>query len=139
MSGAKISVRAVVFMLMLSAGISTAKSAESEEQMNVAREMVRVLEAYAVYKMGQYDLAFERYEALAESGSTQGMYNLANMYAAGIGVEKSHSEAFRWYLKAAESGDRLSMAEVIKAYSEGVGTKANPDKAKHWQTVMDDS
>jgi hypothetical protein len=78
-------------------------------------------------------LAFERYQALAEAGSLQGMYNLANMYAAGLGVEQSKSKAFEWYLKAAESGDRLSMAEVVKAYSEGIGTNANAEMADHWR------
>ncbi len=110
-----------------------AHSDESEQQLGVAREMVRVLEAYAVYKMGQYDLAFERYQALAEAGSHQGMYNLANMYAAGLGVEQSDAEAFRWYLKAAQAGNRLSMEEVARAYADGTGIEANPIQAHHWQ------
>jgi TPR repeat protein len=134
MSGVQMSVRALVFILMmLTGGMSAAQSSDSGEQLGVAREMVNVLEAYAVYKMGQYDLAFERYQALAEAGSLQGMYNLANMYAAGLGVEQSKSKAFEWYLKAAESGDRLSMAEVVKAYSEGIGTNANAEMADHWR------
>ncbi|KPP97971.1 tetratricopeptide repeat protein [Marinobacter sp. HL-58] len=107
---------------------------DAEQQMGVAREMVKVLEAYAVYKMGQYDLAFERYEALAEAGSRQGMYNLANMYAAGQGVEKNESRAFEWYLKAAEAGDRPSMSEVARAYAEGIGTESDPAKAEYWRT-----
>ncbi|MFO7995364.1 MAG: tetratricopeptide repeat protein [Marinobacter sp.] len=116
-----------------------AHSDESEQQMGVAREMVRVLEAYAVYKMGQYDLAFERYQALAEAGSHQGMYNLANMYAAGQGVEQSDSMAFEWYLKAAQAGDRLSMSEVAKAYAGGIGTEPDPVKADYWRARAADA
>ncbi|NMT64297.1 tetratricopeptide repeat protein [Marinobacter orientalis] len=112
-----------------------AQGDESDQQLGVAREMVKVLEAYAVYKMGQYDLAFERYQALAESGSHQGMYNLANMYAAGQGVTQSDVRAFEWYLKAAEAGNRLSMAEVARAYAEGAGTEASPVQAHHWQAM----
>ncbi|MBL3558859.1 MULTISPECIES: tetratricopeptide repeat protein [Marinobacter] len=116
----------------------TAQSDEADQQMGVAREMVRVLEAYAVYKMGQYDLAFERYQALAEAGSQQGMYNLANMYAAGQGVEQSDDKAFEWYLKAAEAGDRLSMAEVARAYAGGIGTEPDPARADYWQAKVAD-
>ncbi|MDL0430401.1 tetratricopeptide repeat protein [Marinobacter sp. TBZ242] len=120
------------FMMLLP---QAAHSDDSDQQLGVAREMVRVLEAYAVYKMGQYDLAFERYQALAEAGNHQGMYNLANMYAAGLGVEQSDSEAFRWYLKAAEAGNRLSMAEVARAYADGTGVEANPIQAHYWQVM----
>lgn len=106
---------------------------ESEQQMGVAREMVKVLEAYAVYKMGQYDLAFERYRALAKDGSHQGMYNLANMYANGVGVEQSDTKAFEWYLKGAEAGDKLSMSAVAQAYAKGLGTEVDPSRADFWQ------
>lgn len=125
--------RIVVAVSILVLLPQVAHSNESEQQLGVAREMVRVLEAYAVYKMGQYDLAFERYQALAEAGSHQGMYNLANMYAAGQGVEQSDSEAFRWYLKAARAGNRLSMEEVARAYADGTGIAVNPIQAHHWQ------
>lgn len=106
---------------------------ESEQQMGVAREMVQVLEAYAVYKMGQYDLAFERYQTLAESGSHQGIYNLANMYANGLGVEQSDAKAFEWYLKGAKAGDRLCMHAVAQAYAQGIGTEADPILADFWR------
>lgn len=121
------------FLMLLS---PVAHGDESEQQMGVAREMIKVLEAYAVYKMGQYDLAFERYQALAEAGSRQGMYNLANMYANGVGVEQSDIKAFKWYLKAAEAGDKLSMSEVAKAYAEGRGIEADPIQADFWQAKM---
>ena len=121
------------FLMVLSPVVH---SDESEQQMAVAREMVKVLEAYAVYKMGQYDLAFERYQALAEAGSHQGMYNLANMYANGVGVEQSDAKAFKWYLKAAEAGNKLSMSEVAKAYAEGLGTEADPIQADFWQAKI---
>jgi len=121
---------AVSFLMMLSPAV---QGDESDQQMGVAREMVKVLEAYAVYKMGQYDLAFDRYQTLAEAGSQQGMYNLANMYAAGLGVEQSNAKAFEWYLKAAEAGDKLSMFEVAAAYEEGIGAEADPLQADYWR------
>lgn len=123
-------VMAVTFLMLLSPAVN---GDESEQQMGVAREMVKVLEAYAVYKMGQYDLAFERYQALAKSGSHQGMYNLGNMYANGVGVEQDNAKAFEWYLKGAEAGDKLSMSAVAEAYAQGLGTEADPNRADFWQ------
>jgi len=95
--------------------------------------MIRVLEAYAVYKMGQYDLAFERYIVLAEDGNRQGMLNVANMYAAGKGVEQSDTHAFQWYLRLAESGDRLGIAETAKAYRTGRGVQEDAERARYWE------
>lgn len=109
------------------------QAAEQDSQLNIAREMVKVLEAYAVYKMGQYDLAFERYTELAESGSTTGMYNLANMYSDGLGVDQDPQKAFHWYLKAAEAGNVLSMHEVASAFDSGLGVMRDPAKARFWR------
>lgn len=133
MQHARTSVKTILCLIVLMGSPPAVLSDESDQQLGVAREMVRVLEAYAVYKMGQYDLAFERYQALAEAGSHQGMYNLANMYAAGLGVAENDSKAFGWYLKAAEAGNRLSMSEVARAYAYGIGTEADPERASYWR------
>ena len=133
MRSARTSLIAAVSLLLFIGAPTVGNSAEPDQQMDVAREMIKVLEAYAVYKMGQYDLAFERYQALAEAGSQQGMYNLANMYAAGQGTAQSNSKAFKWYLRAAEAGDKHSMYEVAKAYEAGTGTQADPQLASHWR------
>lgn len=127
--------RVVLMYLLLFVAMPTGATSDDtdQQQMGVAREMVRVLEAYAVYKMGQYDLAFERYKALAEAGSRQGMYNLANMYSTGQGVGQDSEKAFEWYLRAARDGDRLSMSEVARAYQEGVGVDADPEQAEFWR------
>lgn len=105
---------------------------EGKGQDRVAKDMIRVLNAYVVYKMGQYDSAFGQYLALAEEGNRQGMLNVANMYAQGQGVEKNHEKAFQWYLRAAESGDSISMVEVATAYEQGLGTGIDTNKAENW-------
>lgn len=104
----------------------------ADDQTRVAREMIEVLDAYTVYKMGQYDLAFERYLKLAQAGSRQGMLNLGNMYAQGQGVPQSHQKALYWYRKSAEAGDAISMAEVARAYAEGLGVAPDPEQAMAW-------
>jgi len=120
-------------VVLIALAPSTTQAEPADDQTRVARDMIRVLEAYAVYKMGQYDLAFERYIVLAEDGNRQGMLNVANMYAAGKGVEQSDTHAFQWYLRLAESGDRLGIAETAKAYRTGTGVQENVEQARYWE------
>ncbi|MDX1634254.1 MAG: tetratricopeptide repeat protein [Marinobacter sp.] len=110
----------------------TAPVQADDQQTEVAREMIQVLDAYTVYKMGQFELAFERYLKLARAGSRQGMLNVGNMYAQGLGVPQSHENALYWYRKSAEAGDAISMAEVARAYEEGLGVAPDPELAMSW-------
>lgn len=128
----QITVRVLALGLMLSCPFASAEADKTGDQDQVARDMIRVLNAYVVYKMGQYESAFEQYLELAEEGSRQGMLNVANMYAQGQGVEQSQEKAFEWYLRAAESGDTISMVEVAMAYEEGRGTALDTAKAMTW-------
>ena len=125
--------KAMALVVLIALAPSTTQAQPADDQTRVARDMIRVLEAYAVYKMGQYDLAFERYIVLAEDGNRQGMLNVANMYAAGKGVEQSDTHAFQWYLRLAESGDRLGIAETAKAYRTGTGVQENVEQARYWE------
>ncbi|SFR66206.1 hypothetical protein SAMN05216203_2328 [Marinobacter daqiaonensis] len=111
----------------------------SDDQTRVARDIIRTLEAYAVYKMGQYDLAFERYLALAKDGNHQGMLNAAKMYAEGKGVAQSDSESFRWYRTAAEAGVQTGMEETANAYRKGIGVQKDPERARYWETRAEEA
>ena len=125
--------KAMALVVLIALAPSTTQAQPADDQTRVARDMIRVLEAYAVYKMGHYDLAFERYMALAKDGNRQGMLNVANMYAAGKGVEQSHTNAFQWYLRLAESGDRFGIAETAKAYRTGRGVQEDAERARYWE------
>lgn len=125
-------VRMLLLCLVFSCSLASAGGNEKGGQDQVARDMIRVLNAYVVYKMGQYESAFEQYLELAEEGSRQGMLNVANMYAQGQGVEQNQEKAFQWYLRAADSGDSISMVEVAMAYEEGKGTVLDKNEALRW-------
>lgn len=118
--------------LLLGALLSTPLSASDDEQTRIAREMIQVLDAYAVYKMGDFDEAFERYRRLAEAGNRQGMLNLGNMHAAGLGTRTDLGQALSWYQRAADAGDAIGMYEVARAHDIGLGTPADPDEALRW-------
>jgi uncharacterized protein len=131
----RMAIQALALCLLLSTGVErAARAADNQfgDQDRVTGNMIRALNAYAVYKMGQYESAFGQYLELAEEGSRQGMVNVANMYAQGQGVEKSQEKAFHWYVRAAESGDSISMVEVARAYDRGVGTGVDRHEAMHW-------
>ncbi|WP_417514730.1 tetratricopeptide repeat protein [Marinobacter sp.] len=124
----------VLFSLIILTPYSVqAQTQAVDDQNRIARDLIRVLEAYAVYKMGQYDLAFERYTALAEDGNRQGMLNVANMYLEGKGVKQSDTNAFKLYLKLAESGDRMGMEQTATAYRLGRGVQKDLGQAQYWE------
>jgi hypothetical protein len=124
-------VKRILFALPLLGAINWPLLAADDDIRN-AREMIEVLDAYTVYKMGQYDLAFQRYLVLAKNGSRQGMLNVGNMYAQGQGVAQNHENAVYWYRKSAEAGDAISMEELGKAYANGRGVTADPELSTHW-------
>jgi hypothetical protein len=125
--------KAIALTVLIALALHATTARASDDQLRVARDMIRTLEAYAVYKMGQYDLAFERYLALAEDGNRQGMLNVANMYSEGKGVAQSDSKAFSWYLRAAEVGDRIAMEHVANAFRTGKGVQENAERARYWE------
>lgn len=94
--------------------------------------MIEVYEAYAVYKMGRFDEAFEMYKELAERGVARAMLNVAHMYAQGEGVEQDRERALHWYTRGAEAGDTTSMLETGEAYRDGRGTAVDMDEADRW-------
>ena len=124
--------RVLLVIVMALAPVTGISAQENDEQTRIARDMVKALQAYAVYKMGQYDEAFDRYCELAERGNSQGMLNVANMYAAGLGTEKNLEKAFQWYLEAAEAGDAIGMEEVASAYRQGLGVPRDENLADEW-------
>jgi uncharacterized protein len=128
----RMAIQALALGLLLSPLVVRAANHGFGDQDRVTGNMIRALNAYAVYKMGQYESAFGQYLELAEEGSRQGMVNVANMYAQGQGVEKSQEKAFQWYVRAAESGDSISMVEVARAYDRGVGTGVDRLQARRW-------
>jgi TPR repeat protein len=90
------------------------------------------LEAYAAYKMAQYDRARELWLALAQGGNTTAMINLANLYAQGQGVPRDPAAAAAWTRKAAELGDSRAQLELGQAYESGEGVERDNREAAHW-------
>lgn len=105
---------------------------DANNQQRIAREMIQVLDAYAVYKMGDFAEAYVLYKKLAEAGNRQGMLNLGNMHAAGLAVPQDHTQALHWYQRAADSGDSIGLYEVGRAHELGLGTPKDASQAATW-------
>lgn len=98
----------------------------------MAREAVTNLEAYAVYKMGQYDKAREIWEGLAAKGNTTAMINLANLFQQGQGVTEDQKKATAFVLQAAEAGDARAQYEIGIAYEKGHTVARDIEQAAAW-------
>ncbi|MDX2257995.1 MAG: tetratricopeptide repeat protein [Hyphomicrobiaceae bacterium] len=112
--------------------VNPAAATQDRQQDQVHAEMVETLKAYAVYKMGLYDEAFERWLALAEKGNAQGILNIGNMYQEGKGVPADAAKAFAWFLKGAEQGDPHCLLNVARAYASGLGVGRDGEAAERY-------
>lgn len=61
--------------------------------------------------------------------------NMALLYKAGLGVQRSDKKAFHWYAVAANNGNHYAARYVANAYLEGDGVYRNPKQAAHWFRV----
>ena len=95
-------------------------------------EAVESLEAYAAYKMGQYDKARNAWLSLAERNNPAAMINLANMFEQGQGVERDLKKAAEWLRQAADLGDTRGQFQLGMAYEKGMGVERNPQTASEW-------
>ena len=70
------------------------------------------------YERGDYKIALEEWQPLAEGGDPQAQFRLGQMYARGDGVPQDDEEAAKLYKKAAEHGDTIAQF-VLGIWYEG--------------------
>ncbi len=68
----------------------------------------------------------------ARIGDPAAQYEVALMYATGVGVAKSVAQAFVWTKAAAEKGHTAAQYLMGSAYSGGLGTPRDEQKAFFW-------
>ncbi len=84
------------------------------------------------YKHGDYDTALKEFRPLAEQGSALAQYNLAGMFAEGLGVPQDFHEAFRWVRLAAERGLAIAQNNLGVMYAKGQGVAQEYQEAAKW-------
>ena len=95
-------------------------------------EAVQSLEAYAKYKMGQYDEARNIWLLLAEKNNASALINLANLYEQGQGVKRDLTQSIAWLRKAADLDDTRGQFQLAMAYEKGLGVERDLQQAAYW-------
>ncbi|MES2948356.1 MAG: tetratricopeptide repeat protein [Pseudomonadota bacterium] len=68
----------------------------------------------------------------ARIGDPAAQYDIALMYATGVGTGKNVAQAFAWTKAAAEKGHTAAQYLLGSAYSSGLGTPKDEQKALFW-------
>lgn len=71
----------------------------------------------------------------AQQGDSKAQFYLGALYAQGIGISQSDSEAFRWFLSAAERGHPQARLLVGEMYAIGRGVPRNYVDAYKWASA----
>ena len=129
-SGFTCGVLAGAFALLCVSALRAQDEFGSRDQTSV--QAVESLNAYAAFKLGDYETAREAWLDLAARDNTSAMLNLANLYAQGQGVEADPVEAVQWLEKAAALGDSRAQFELGMAHENGIGVERNPRAAADW-------
>jgi hypothetical protein len=96
------------------------------------RDDPRYAQAYAAATRNDYVRAIRLWRQLADAGDGISQYNLAQMYAAGQGVERDPAVAAEWYRRAAERGVAHAQLSLGIAYALGRGVLQDLPQAHKW-------
>ena len=121
---------AAVLILCSAASVFGQDAFGQRDQASV--EAVESLNAYAAFKLGNYEEARKAWLQLADKGNTSAMINLANMYEMGQGVPQDPTVAVAWLEKAAALEDARAQLHLGVAYEKGQGVERDPRKATEW-------
>lgn len=77
----------------------------------------------------------DSYLRSAQQGDSKAQLYLGALYAQGVGVSQSDSEAFRWFLSAAERGHAQARLVVGEMYAIGRGVPRNNVDAYKWASA----
>jgi TPR repeat protein len=90
--------------------------------------------AYAEFKMGNHQLAQQMWLNIEGSGRAEALFNLANMYTQGVGVNQDLKKGLGLYQLSAEAGSRSAAYQLGVIYLSSSDFQ-NEEQARHWLTV----
>jgi TPR repeat protein len=92
-------------------------------------------EGAAAFIRGDYEIAWQEWQALGERGHQSAQYNLGVLYSIGLGVDQNDIEASRWFRRAADRGLPAAQMRLGTAYLEGKGVTEDLKEAYFWFTL----
>ncbi len=84
------------------------------------------------YAQGNFQTAFQEFQALADKGDGFAQNRLGMLYRDGKGTEQDHKAATIWFQKAAEDGAISAYGNLGQAYEEGIGVAQDYVLAFKW-------
>lgn len=90
---------------------------------------------FTVYSKKKAELDFNEVKITAIDGDADSQFELAGLYAEGVGVEQNLAEAVKWYRKAAEQGHDGAQFKVGLCYQTGSEVRQNKLEAYIWLTI----
>jgi TPR repeat protein len=88
--------------------------------------------ANVALKAGDYEIAFNEFQSLAEAGNAEAQNKLGMMYQRGIGIPQDPAEALKWYRKAADDGYTFAQYNLGSMYQKGICIQQDTPEALKW-------
>ncbi|MES1950667.1 hypothetical protein S4A8_07410 [Salinisphaera sp. S4-8] len=89
-------------------------------------------DAITAYQRGNYDVAHDLWAPLAEDGDARAQFNLALLYANGLGRARDRETARRWFQAAAEQGNVQAQYNLARMLQAGDGVPRDIAAARRW-------
>ncbi|WP_290698539.1 tetratricopeptide repeat protein [Amphritea sp.] len=133
--------RKVSVLLMLMAAISLFSTnnyantdTELSDEFVDAQPRIQLYMAYAEFKMGNHQLAQQMWVNIGGSGKAEALFNLANMYTQGVGVNQDLMKGLKLYRESAEAGSRSAAYQLGVIFLNSTAFQ-DPEQADYWLTV----
>lgn len=84
------------------------------------------------FAQGNYALAFQEAQRLAQKGEPEAELDLGLLYDIGHGVSQDFAQAAQWYRRAAEHGNVTAMFNLGAMYDAGRGVAVDRLEAARW-------
>jgi TPR repeat protein len=95
-------------------------------------------EGFLAAESGDYKLAKEQWQPLAERGHAIAQFNLALLYHSGLGVPADEAKAVSLYLQSAKNGYNKAQEFLAAGYREGwFGLPKDSRQADYWERRLE--
>ena len=86
----------------------------------------------AAYEAGDYETALREWQASAEQGQVEALFNIGLLHYHGRGVSEDRALALDWYRRAAERGYARAQYTIAEMYETGDGVPKDLIQAHLW-------
>jgi len=89
----------------------------------------------AAARVGNWEVALQEFQPLAEQGNADASFNLGMMYQDGLGVSQDDAEAVKWYRLSLEQGYALALVNLGSVYRNSKGVLRDDVRAYMWYSI----